>query len=175
VTKKFGAASFPIAKNSVPAYVQIPNDSDFSFLSGDFTIAGWLLTDQATNGEVVNIYTQQGISLFFSADRLYLGRSLILGLALFSVALPLSSTVFSHIALTRQNEILRLYVGGVRVYEAADDYEYRDWNTDAQIGQATPIATSGLNMNLDSFVVYRRISLYNGASFTPPSSAYAAS
>jgi hypothetical protein len=175
VTKKFGAASFPIAKNSVPAYVQIPNDSDFSFLSGDFTIAGWLLTDQATNGEVVNIYTQQGISLFFSADRLYLGRSLILGLALFSVALPLSSTVFSHIALTRQNEILRLYVSGVRVYEAADDYEYRDWNTDAQIGQATPIATSGLNINLDSFVVYRRISLYNGASFTPPSSAYAAS
>jgi hypothetical protein len=173
VTKKFGAASFPIAKNSVPAYVQIPNDSDFSFLSGDFTIAGWLLTDQATNGEVVNIYTQQGISLFFSADRLYLGRSLILGLALFSVALPLSSTVFSHIALTRQNEILRLYVGGVRVYEAADDYEYRDWNTPAQIGQATAITTNGLNINLDSFVVYRRISLYNGASFAPPSSAYA--
>jgi hypothetical protein len=176
VTKKFGAASFPIAKNSVPAYVQIPNDSDFSFLSGDFTIAGWLLTDRATTGsEVVNIYTQQGLSLVFSADRLYLGRSLILGLALFSVALPLSSTVFNHIALTRQNGVLRLYVGGVRVYEAADDYEYRDWNTDAQIGQATAITTSGLNINLDSFVVYRRISLYNGVSFTPPSSAYVAS
>ena len=173
ITKKFGASSFPITKNSTPAYVQIPNDSDFSFLSGDFTIAGWLLIDRATDGEVVNIYTQQGLSLFFSADRLYLGRSLVLGLALFSVALPLSSTVFNHIALTRQNGVLRLYVGGVRVYQAADDYEYRDWNTDAQIGQATAITTSGLNINLDSFVVYRRISLYNGASFAPPSSAYA--
>ncbi len=174
VAKRFGAASFPISKNSAPAYVQIPNDSDYSFLSSDFTIAGWLLTNRATTGsEVVNIYTQQGLSLFFSADRLYLGRSLILGLALFSVALPLSSTVFNHIALTRQNGVLRLYVGGVRVYEAADDYEYRDWNTDAQIGQATAITTSGLNINLDSFVVYRRISLYNGASFAPPSSAYA--
>jgi hypothetical protein len=81
--------------------------------------------------------------------------------------------VFNHIALTRQNGVLRLYVGGVRVYEATDDYEYRDWNTDAQIGQATAITTSGLNINLDSFVVYRRISLYNGASFVPPSSAYA--
>ncbi|MCA2594095.1 MAG: hypothetical protein IM526_02890 [Microcystis sp. M38BS1] len=174
VTKKFGAASFPIANNSAPAYVQIPNDSDYSFLSSDFTIAGWLLVDRATTGsEVVNIYTQQGLSLFFSADRLYLGRSLVLGLALFSVALQLSSTVFNHVALTRQNGVLRLYVGGVRVYEAADDYEYRDWNTDAQIGQATAIITSGLNINLDSFVVYRRISLYNGASFAPPSSAYA--
>lgn len=174
VTKKFGAASFPIAKNSAPAYVQIPNDSDFSFLSGDFTIAGWLLTNRATTGgEVVNIYTQQGLSLFFSDDRLYLGRSLILGLALFSVALPLSSTAFNHIALTRQNGVMRLYLNGVRVYEAADDYEYRDWNTDTQIGQATAITTSGLNINLDSFVVYRRISLYNGASFAPPNSAYA--
>jgi hypothetical protein len=173
VNKKFGATSFPIAKNSVPAYVQVPNDSDYSFLSEDFTIAGWLLADRATTGaEVINIYTQQGLSLFFSADRLYLGRSLVLGLALFSVALPISSTVFNHIALTKQNGTLRLHVGGVRVYEAADDYEYRDWNTDAQIGQATAITTSGLNINLDSFVVYRRISLYNGASFAPPSSAY---
>lgn len=174
VTKKFGAASFPIAKNSAPAYVQIPNDSDFSFLSGDFTIAGWLLTNRATTGgEVVNIYTQQGLSLFFSANQLYLGRSLILGLALFSVALPLSAATFNHIALTRQNGTLRLYLNGSRVYEAADDYEYRDWNTDAQIGQATAITTSGLNINLDSFVVYRRISLYNGATFAPPISAYA--
>jgi len=174
VTKKFGAASFPISKNSAPAYVQIPNDSDFSFLLDDFTVAGWLLTDRATTGsEVINIYTQQGLSLFFSADRLYLGRSLILGFALFSIALPISSTVFNHIALTRQDGTLRLYVGGVRVYEAADDYEYRDWNTNAQIGQATAITTSGLNINLDSFVVYRRISLYNGTSFALPSSAYA--
>jgi hypothetical protein len=173
VTKKFGAASFPISKNSAPAYVQLPNDSDFSFLSGDFTIAGWLLTDRATNGEVVNIYSQQGLSLFFSANSLYLGRSLVLGLALFSVVLPLSSTVFNHIALTKQNGTLRLYLNGSQVYEAADDYEYRDWNTDVQIGQATAITTSGLNINLDSFVVYRRISLYNGASFVPPSSAYA--
>ncbi|QIW88450.1 hypothetical protein [Pseudanabaena phage PA-SR01] len=174
VTKKFGAASFPIAKNSTPAYVQIPNDSDFSYLTGDFTIAGWLLTDRATTGgEVVNIYTQQGLSLFFSTNQLYLGRSLILGLALFSVALPLSAATFNHIALTRQNGTLRLYLNGNRVYEAADDYEYRDWNTDAQIGQATAITTNGLNINLDSFVVYRRISLYNGATFAPPSSAYA--
>ena len=173
VSKKFGVSSFPISKNSVPAYVQIPNDSDYSYLIGDFTIAGWLLTDRATTeNEIINIYTQQGLSLFFSADQLYLGRSLVLGLALFSTALPLSSTVFNHFALTRQNGVMRLYVGGVKVYEAADGYEYRDWNTPAQIGQATAITTSGLNINIDSFVIYRRISLYNGASFSTPSSAY---
>jgi hypothetical protein len=173
VKKKFGSASFPVSANSSPSLIQIPNDSDYSFLQSDFTIAGWLLINRVTNGEVGSLYSQQGLNFYFAADRLYLGRSLVVGLSLFSIVSSLSPTEFSHFAITKTNNTLRLYLDGSKVYEAADNFEYRDWNTPTQLGQSTAITTSNLNINLDSVVVYRRISLYRSQGLPLPTAPYA--
>lgn len=173
VKKKFGSASFPVSANSSPSLIQIPNDSDYSFLQSDFTIAGWLLINRVTNGEVVSLYSQQGLNFYFAADRLYLGRSLVVGLSLFSIVAPLSPTAFSHFAITKTNNTLRLYLDGSKGYEAADNFEYRDWNTPTQLGQSTAITTPNLNINLDSVVVYRRISLYSSQGLPLPTAPYA--
>ena len=170
-TKKFGSGSYPLIKNGISNFIQIPNESDYSFLHTDFTIAGWFSIDRATNGEVVSLYSQQGLVLFLSGSSLYLGRSSIVGLSLFNIPISFSAINFNHFEIAKENGTLRLYLNGTKVYEVADNYEYRDYNTPVQLGQAS-VTTPNLNINLDSLVVYRQTALHNSPSFPLPTAPY---
>lgn len=173
--KQFGAGSAQLCVNSVAKYIDIPNDTDYAFLNESFTISFWLnINKHLDTNDVFSLHSQTDLVIYLKGNKLYIGRNYVTDIALINYTVPTNMfNTFSHIALTRLNSSLSLYIKGVLIATVTDTKEYRDYNTLVRLGQRTnPALTTNLLIYMDEYAVYKRGVLHAGEAFTPPSSPY---
>lgn len=174
--KKFGASSFILASSSTIKYIEIENESDYAYLNDDFTISCWLHINKTLDiNDVLSVYGQTNLVMYIKGNSIYLGRNYVSDLALFNFTITSDLlNTFNHIAIVKHQNLLTLYINGNSIGSVSDNEEYTDYNTLIRIGQRTPIVTTGVNMYLDEFAIYKRGALHV-ENFLPPSAPYTTS
>ena len=181
---KFGLTS-GLFQGGANDFIEIPNDNDlFNLGNDDFTIDSWLLRTSAgmATGEEVPWGTFQWQTGFRGGFRLQLTPS-DMNFCAFSaypvvtagMALPLG--VLTHVAVTRQGNVFRIFVGGVKRGEVVNAdpiimpaYHSPVMRLGAIISDGAAIAAKFVGYQ-DEFNFIRGQALYT-ADFTPPSAPY---
>ena len=168
---KFGAGSLSLSGTKV---IETPNNAGFSFGNGDFTIEGWfyptamgsaplILDTRSANAAQAYVF---GFSDSARRVQFYDGN----GSRQSTNAVPLNQ--WSHVAVSRSSDVLRIFINGAQEYQGASPYGLDSAGT-AAIGNKfyggnPEYAYSGL---IDSFRVTKGIGRYKTA-FTPPTAAF---
>lgn len=170
-TKKFGIASYQLVVNSSCSPILLENDTDFAFLTEEFTISFWFYLDRVLTDKLI-IYSQPDLLVYIEGTNLYVGRNSFSNLALLSYSIPTNFYgEFRHIQINRYQGMLYLFVQGIVIANITDDWEYVDYNSPILIGQVNSLTTVGVNCWIDELIVYRRQG-FNDANFTVPAVAY---
>lgn len=169
--------------NGSTDYLTTPNDTQFSFGTGDFTVEGWfyfnsITTDQclimlgtgANGGGPFAAWWLRYVPTAYGSPSLgfyrYDGTETPNN---FTLSSSLSSNVWYHIACTRQSTNLRMFLNGIQVSTTiTSSLNFDSVNADpVQIGKVT---TGGGTFYLDAYLtnirVVKGIAVYT-ANFTP--------
>lgn len=119
-------------------YLTIPSNVDFDFRTGDFTLEAWILSTAATGvNQMIMCHQFGGISF-------YLDTNMRLAFAQDNVVMKvtgtttLNSETWYHVAATRSNKKLRIFVNGIQ--EGSDVLDYTDYKSTSNmiIGAGSP-------------------------------------
>jgi len=176
IPAKFGNSSLNF--DGVDDYLTIPNNTDWSFGSGDFTVDTWVLFNDVTGYKYIifkgdqSSWSTVGIDIHiqnssYLETRLYFTDSTWQYLA--TSSLPTTLT-WHHIALVRKNNIVSLYLDGTLVQSA-------DIGTKIMQSNSYPlyIWTRTDWYKLNGFIDELRISKWIArwtSNFTPPAAPY---
>jgi hypothetical protein len=170
--KKFGSSSYPLVSNSLVVPILVENDTDFAFITEDFTVSFWINLNKTITEQLI-IYNQPDLIIYIEGDKLYVGRNTFSSLSL--VSYTLINTFygsFNHIQVNKKDGTLYLFVNGMLTGSIVDEWEYVDYSTPVRIGQTLNLLTTGVDCYLDEFIVYRRLG-FNSSNFTVPTVEYA--
>ena len=182
---KFGGSSLRLGGSRT---ISTPSSSDFNFGSGNFTLSLWinLVTnsgaDYASFICMDNINVSRGWLLVtgIASD----GGAGVLGFTAFSGATPYSvsdSTALAigtptHIAICRDNGLLRMYRAGVQVSSRPISGSLNDVAAPIVVGALYVSNTTTSDQSPDGYIdelLICKEALYpNGTTFTPPSAQY---
>lgn len=174
-TFKFGGHSKLVAQNNSIFGVNIPNNSDFAYLTNDFTISFWLFINNSLGGtDRLSLYSQSDLHIFIQGNTLYVSRTTFISGQLASYTIPssvFSSNTFHLVQLGRKDGICYFFFNGNLIASYPDTFEYFDYNSPVVLGSGNLVSTGAIRVLMDDFVVFRRTCL-NTSSFVPPSSPY---
>ncbi len=95
-------------------YVELANPTNFDFGTGDFTIEGWVKSNNVTSTQVIASDYSGGASFFvFYMGAGQLKASLSNSSADLSTPAVLENDTWHHVAMVRSGDVLTLYVDGV--------------------------------------------------------------
>lgn len=174
--KKFGTHA--ISFNGTNQWIDTPASDDFSFGSEDFTIDFWVRpTNFATNGMIFASYDG---ATNINRVTMQLDTNGKLNFNVFdrnqNISLTLQSpnaitlNQFSHICITRVNNVTNMFIGGAVVNSALDGTNYLLTNkmTIGRYGNSSSLYFAG---QIDEFRIIKGKAMYT-ANFTPPTAEY---
>jgi hypothetical protein len=173
--EKFGTAASE--HDGAGDFWSIPNSSDFSFGSGDFTVEGWLETDTVTGPHSVIGYangsaSNSNYSFYVLSNNAQLQGAIYQGTTGYTSTFSgLTVGTKVHWALERFGNNLTLYVGGVAgsVVNVTGVTANNPAGAALHIGQVQGFfAWDGM---LDDIRITKGVARYQGA-FTPPTAAF---
>ena len=165
--KKFGTGSLLL--DGTNDYISVANDPDFGFGTGAFTIEGWFyanarggfrgLVDMRAGTATDNglyLYSAGGVvKVFYNGSELLTDSSL------------LTLNTWTHIAVTRTNTTINLYVNGIRV-DSNSSFS-NDLGSTKPLVIGSNYAGSGefWDGHIDDFRI-STVARYSTGSYTPP-------
>lgn len=163
--KKFGTGSLLL--DGTGDYISVATDPDFGFGTGDFTIEGWFYANSVTGTKALvdmraGTATDTGLYLYADAGVVkvyYNGAELLSGGLL-------STTTWTHVAVTRTGSTINLYVNGTRVDSDNAFSSNIGSNKPLLIGSAFN-ASSFWDGHVDDFRL-SAVARYTLGSYTPP-------
>ena len=173
--KKYGTGS--VKFDGTGDYLDIPGSTELILGTGDFTIEGWYYANNFTNrGTFVDSRgssSTSGITIGHEASsgeiRVYMTASS--GTDIVVNSNNFSTSQWTHIAITRESGIVRLFVDG-NLEDSATRTTNLSNNHDYRVGYGTYTGTSYSYFNgyIDDFRITKGIARYT-ANFTPPTAA----
>ncbi len=126
-------------------YVKTPEIA----LTGDFTLAGWIKVNRNPDNRDGLFHSKEGfdVNLYQSLPRLYVGG----GADVATSAFPVNSGTWTHIAVTRSNKDITLYLNGLKA--GAGRWEQVKTFTVDSVGKTVAGSLDGA---LDDVRVYNR-------------------
>jgi len=171
--KKFGTGSGLFDGND---YLSIPDDADFDFGSGDFTIECWCYVTNTASRTIISKWTSGQLSWFLGAGAAGYGFYISSTGANSVLACPLTSwpstNTWFHIAVCRDGADLRLFVDGT---QSGSTYNI----STTTLFNGSGIVTIGDDANsnpgfygqIDDVRITKAVARYT-ANFTPPTAAF---
>lgn len=175
-TKKYGTGSMEFDGSD---YLQLTDRTNFDFGTGDFTIEGWvyLATSptiapytiiDARSSDVLNEYSI-AISATSKLDFIYSASRV-------TSAASVSTTTWTHVAITRASGTIRLFIGGVLDANTASYSSGINTAAPVVIGGGRSGGTSAItgyyfNGFIDDLRITKGIARYT-TTFTPPTAAF---
>jgi hypothetical protein len=161
-----GAALF---NNLGTSRITIPNDADFQFGTGDFTIEGWvnsvalkangIFAKCSVDATWVSGWTceiNSGYITFYNGTTRYTGATNLMAI-----------NTWYHVAWTRENGTLRQFVNGNLVRTDAGVTTSLSPTSNFSLGNDFTTNTYSLNAYIQDFRIYKNVAKYTSA-FTPP-------
>jgi len=163
--KKFGTGSLLL--DGTGDYISVANDPDFGFGTGAFTIEGWFYAnDVAGTKALVDMRAgtaiDSGLYLYAVAGVVKVYHN---GAELLSGGL-LSTTTWTHVAVTRTGTTIGLYVNGTRV-SSNNSFNNDLGSTKPLLVGANYAGTEEWNGHVDDFRI-STTARYTLGSYTPP-------
>lgn len=172
--QKFGTGSILFDGNN--DFLNLNEESDFTFGDGDFTIDMWVR--RVTTGDVEFIYdgrsagitTDSRPTLFFDTDDKIYYR---FGSTTISGTTTVGTGTWNHIAVARSGTTTRLFLNGVLQGSATDSTVYTGASNRPRLGKAGTTDSNNFDFGgwMDEIRVSKGIARWT-ASFTPPTTAY---
>ena len=165
--KKFGTGSLLL--DGTNDYISVANDPDFGFGTGAFTIEGWFyanalsgfrgLVDMRAGTGTDNglyLYSASGVvKVFYNGSELLTDSS------------SLTLNTWTHIAVTRTNTTINLYVNGTRVDSNSSFSDDLGSTKPLVIGSNYAGSGAFWNGHIDDFRI-STVARYSTGSYTPP-------
>lgn len=189
-TKKFGPSSLALngSHNTTTGQssVSTPDDADFDFGSGNFTLEAWVFYTTAPNSFDIShtLFAKRASSAvlgpFYVALNYYMGQVVFLANAVVAGPTPVSviGTVprsagsFYHVALTRSGADLRLFVDGVQDGPTASLVGALVTNSNSlQVGAGGDTRDYAMDGFVDDLRITKGVARYT-ADFTPPAAPF---
>ena len=178
---KFGGSS----GGSIAAHGRFwsPTSSDYALGTGDFTIEGWVMP-VGTLGDIYGRLVQFGPNstnggLWIVRDnttnparilvQVYSGGYVTIFLTSSSSTLP--TDVFTHIAMTRESGVWRLFFGGVKVAETTYTGGGNNLTANYFMYGANHVNAESFYAYYDEFRITKGVARYT-ANFTPPTAPF---
>jgi len=170
---KFGGSALWLDGNS--DYVTIPNSTDWSFGTGDFTEDFWVYFSVVQSCWIFDAgsYTGYGTGVNFSTSgggTIYFYINGVDRISAYSWV-PVRATWY-HIAVTRSGTSLRMFINGTQLGATVTNSDSVNASTYAvTMGALQGGASNWVNGYIDEFRISKGIARWT-AAFTPPTSAY---
>jgi len=163
--KKYGTGSLLL--DGTNDYISIANDPDFGFGTGAFTIEGWFYANDVTGTRALvdmraGTATDTGLYLYADAGVVKVYHN---GAELLSGGL-LSTTTWTHVAVTRTGTTIGLYVNGTRV-DSNNSFNNDLGSTKPLIIGSAFDASSFWDGHVDDFRI-STVARYTLGTYTPP-------
>jgi hypothetical protein len=153
-------------------YLSLPNNSDFNFGTGDYTIDAWIYPTSAGSPQYQFIFggASGELTLCLDGTSLELGKWYVAGIA-YSAAGSVTSNTWQHVAVTRSGTTVKLFVNGIKVGDATDATNVT-YAGQPRVG-ASSYSTNYAYFNgyIDELRVTKGAARWTG-NFTPPSYPY---
>jgi hypothetical protein len=160
--KKYGTAS--ISFNGTSDYLQITNSLTAKFGTGDFTIEAWIYKTASQNGAIIDARPSPTAQPWaFSCDASNYPYFYDGGVYTSSIAVSLNT--WTHVAVVRSSNVLKIYVNGVQGYSTAYTLTV-DGGPSIQIGGPAAFFPG----YMDDIRITKGYARYT-SSFTPPTAA----
>ena len=173
---KFGGASALF--DGTGDYLSVPDSTDWSFGSGDFTLDAWIRVPNVTGGKTIIAQwtpVQRSWAFQVSDDELRFYHSTdgtSSGTAVASTSSPISINTWHHVAATRSGDTLRLFVDGVVVgTQDLTGITFYDSTASLEVGSYATGVTDPFNGHIDEVRLSKGTAAWT-TGFTPPTSAY---
>ena len=160
-TVKYGTSS--IAVNGLSGYITTSSSTDLGLGTGDFTVELWVYMTSTNGSGLFGFGGGYGLSNFSSGLSFWQD-----GGGYFYGSGTLPQNQWAHVAVTRQNSTLYIFVDGI-VKSTIGSYSVNLGTTNSiTIGYHPNQYNQAVNGFIDDFRVTKGISRYN-SNFTPPS------
>jgi len=174
---KFGGSS--IAFDGTGDYLESPQNADFSFGSGAFTIEFWFFTGQTSSGTFVShrsgpgagstnwlvtlgVPTQGKVGLYLSSGSAY-------GVPGLSTTSSVTDNQWHHYAATRSGSTIRVFLDGVQ--ESTTIWEGTVSETPRVLQVGYDSSASYLDGYIDDLRITKGVARYT-SNFTPPTAPF---
>jgi hypothetical protein len=178
---KFGGYS--ISMNGSSQYINLTDDTDFEFLSGDFTIDAWIY--RLSSNDFHMIFSKWDTSslrrsfMFFVTDvnrlEFWASNDGTYDTPLnMQGATTINPDTWYHVAVERIGNVWSLYVNGNIDYDVTGAYPINGGGAIARVGVAASAGNPVYHFDgyIDELRVSKGIGRYNNTNFTPPTSPY---
>jgi hypothetical protein len=166
--KKFGSAS--LALDGVNgSYAGITAQNDFGFGTSDFTIEGhfyfsstasqWLWDFRA--GAAADVALNAALLNSGNTIRIFQGGTIVVN----TNAAGIATNTWYHIAVSRNNNVTKLFIDGIEKDSQTDNYDYG--STKPLVIGATYTGTSSVSGFIDDLRIVKGTAVYT-TNFTPP-------
>jgi hypothetical protein len=176
---KYGSPSITTAKKMVgtsscyfsgSSYYTVPSSADWSFGTGDFTIEFWMYpTSNGAQGIASNLHsnTAQWNVMFYDG---YVTLSDWFNFYLDRTGTKVSLNTWTHVAISRENTTLRLFLNGNNTKQVSNSYNF---SVDGllEIGYCSANGIYSDNLYLDELRISKGIARYT-ANFTPSTTPF---
>ncbi len=169
---KFGSGSLLL--DGTGDYITLPDDPDWDFGTGDFTVEAWIHMAALNNNSSVVVRLNPaasaawGLRVVTSPTRLqfYAGGSSFLynwtgG----------SLNTWHHVAATRSGTTLSVYANGTRLGSGSNSANLGTSTAVVRVGTDS-LTTDFFNGNIDDVRITKGVARYTGASYTVPTEAH---
>jgi hypothetical protein len=170
VQSKFGGSS--ISFNGSNSYLELPADTAFNFSTGDFTIEYWMYWNASgTARNIIETRTADNTTPYVCSITSGGLPYLFDGTISRTSSVAVSVGVWTHVAYSRTNGVLRIFVNGVEGYSASFTNTLDATSFILKIGGSSFASPFFYNGYLDELRITSGHGRYQ-SSFTPPSLAF---
>jgi hypothetical protein len=153
-------------------YLSIPDSTDFSMGTGDFTLEGWFYFNATGTNRLFGQRNSSAAESQFLGE-FYNGHTVAFFISIGDTNYPVSKTnivslhTWHHIAVTRLNQVLHLYVDGVLQSTNTTTGSLDDRAQPFVIGRQGNYTGDAFNGYISNFRICKGHAVYDG-NFTPP-------
>ena len=170
--KKFGQKALYF--DGTGDYLTLDGSSDFAFGTGDFTIEMWIyMTTINVDTRLYDSRSSQGAKVLFgvgATNKVFLYASSG-ALSFDSGSISIAASTWTHVALSRQSGVSRIFVNGVLGGSAADTTNYVNDASRPMIGRDGYENNRDFPGYLDDIRVTKGIARYT-TTFSPPTAQF---
>ena len=157
-------------------YLSLPNDSDLDLGTNDFTFETWIYPTEMGSGQNYWIYgsNDDAFYVYVNDNKAYVyghdGTGLAGSIFLNSIESPANVNVnqWSHIAVTRNSNVFRLFLNGIKFHESTTTQGFESpGSTNPTIGRFTSSAHYFFKGKISNLRVVKGTAVYT-SSFRPP-------